>query len=591
MVPYRRCDESGKGLPVELTNQLILFGAALLLTSIVASVVSDRLGEPMLLLFLGIGMLLGEDGLFGVAFHDLQAAHLIGSLALAVILFDGGLRTHASTFRVALKPALTLATAGVLITATLTGGLAAWVFALDWPQALLLGAIVSSTDAAAVFSLLHGRGLELKQRVAATLEIESGSNDPMAIFLTVLLVELLAQRPEHLALTAALELSQQLGLGALLGSLGGVLLAGIINRLTLTPGLYPLLALGGGLAVFGGTAVLGGSGFLAVYLAGLIAGNRRLQAAQNIRRFHDGFAWLAQITMFVVLGLLVTPSELGAIAAPGLLAAAALILVARPVAVVLCLAPLRFPWREQLFVAWVGLRGAVPIVLALFPLLAGIEQAQLLFNIAFFVVLVSLLVQGWTIAPAARLLGLEVPPDSGAAQRQEIDVPHQTDYEFVAYRITDSSPALYKPVGRLALPGSAQVIALFRGGQALAEPAREVLRPGDYAYLLSLPGDIAALDRVFVAPAGPAYLTEQRFFGEFTLDGETRLIDLATAYGLSVPSGAQPEESLSDYLLWIFNNRAVIGDRVRIDNLQFTVRAIEAGRITSVGMRIGRRSG
>ncbi|MFP4129629.1 MAG: potassium/proton antiporter [Halorhodospira sp.] len=574
---------------MELTHQLILFGAALLVVSILASVASHRVGAPLLLVFLGIGMLLGEEGPVGIQFDDFQAAHLIGSLALAIILFDGGLRTQAATFRVALKPALTLATLGVLVTAGITGAALTWAFELSWAQGALLGAIVGSTDAAAVFGLLHAQGLALKQRVAATLEIESGSNDPMAIFLTIMLLEILVQQPDSIAVAALIELVQQLGVGALLGAAGGLGLAWLINRVELSAGLYPLLALGSGLATFGAAAVLGGSGFLAAYLAGLIAGNRRLQAAQNIRRFHDGFAWLAQITMFVVLGLLVTPSELVPVAPQGLLAAAVLILVARPVAVVAALTPFRFPWREQLFIAWVGLRGAVPIILGIFPLLAGIEQAELFFNMAFFVVLVSLVVQGWTIAPAARALGLEVPPDSGAGQRQEIDVPHQTDYEFVVYRITNHTPALYEPVGRLSLPGSAQVVALFRGGEALRHPQREVLRPRDHIYLLALPADIGSLDRLFVAPERPPYLAEQRFFGEFTLDGEARLLDLATAYGISVPSGAQPEETLNAYLLWLFNDRAVVGDRVRIDNLQFTVREMSDGRITQVGMRIGRQ--
>lgn len=573
---------------LELTNQLILFGSSLLLISIMASAASDRLGAPMLLAFLAIGMILGEDGLFGINFNDIQAAHLIGSIALAIILFDGGLRTQFSTFRVALKPALALATLGVIITAGVTAAAVAWLFDLSWEKALLIGAIVSSTDAAAVFGLLHSRGLELKQRVGATLEIESGSNDPMAILLTILLVEILVQQPDSIALTATIKLIQQMGLGALFGVAGGILIAAIINRVNLTPGLYPLLALGGGLAIFSATAVLGGSGFLATYLAGLMMGNRRLQATQNIRRFHDGFAWLAQITMFVVLGLLVTPSELLPIAGPAILAAATLILVARPLAVFVCLVPFRLPWREQIFISWVGLRGAVPIILGLFPLLAGIEDAQLFFNVAFFVVLVSLIVQGWTIAPAARLLNLEVPPDSGASQRQEIDVPQQTDYELVVYRLSNNSPARLKPISTLALPDSAQVAALFRTGEALRDPQRQILNAGDYIYLVVLPKDISALDRLFVAPAGPTYLEEQRFFGEFTLDGKTRLIDLAAVYGVSVPQGAQPEESLSDYLLWLFNGKAVIGDRVRIDTLQFTIREMEDGKILSVGMRVSK---
>lgn len=573
---------------MDLTNQLILFGALLLLTSIIASVVSDRLGAPLLLIFLALGMLLGEDGVFGIRFEDIQAAHLIGSLALAVILFDGGLRTRAHTFRVALKPAVTLATVGVILTAGITGGLVAWVFELGWVQGLLLGAIVGSTDAAAVFGLLHSRGLELKQRVAATLEIESGSNDPMAIFLTIFLIEVLLGEHDVLGAAAALEFVQQIGLGAAIGAGGGLALVYLINHLRLTAGLYPLLALGGGLLTFGITAVLGGSGFLAAYLAGLVVGNRRLQASQNIRRFHDGFAWLAQITMFVMLGLLVTPSDLGQVALLGLFAAVVLILVARPLAVVLCLLPFRFPWREQVFISWVGLRGAVPIILGLFPLLAGVENAELFFNAAFFVVLVSLVVQGWTIAPAARALGLEVPPDTGAPQRQEIDVPNQTEYEFVAYRIDRSSPALYKPVSHLVLPDSAQVVALFRQGKALTEVSDHILHAGDYLYLLALPNDIVQLDRLLVAPAGPEYLAEQSFFGEFTIDGETRLGDLAMVYGVGIPPGASENETLADYLLRVFNDRAVVGDRVRIENLQFTVREMEGRRIRLVGLRIGR---
>ncbi len=573
---------------MELTNQLILFGALLLLISIIASLVSDRLGAPLLLVFLGLGMVLGEEGPFGIVFNDIQAAHLIGSLALAIILFDGGLRTHVATFRVALKPAVSLATLGVLITAGITGLVATWVFDLHWIQGLLIGAIVGSTDAAAVFGLLHSRGLELKQRVAATLEIESGSNDPMAIFLTIFLVETLLHPPDSFGLAAVLEFLRQMGLGATLGLTGGFAVAWIINRITLTAGLYPLLALGGGLGVFGAAAVLGGSGFLAVYLAGLVIGNRRLQAAQNIRRFHDGFAWLAQITMFVVLGLLVVPSELVPVALQGLAVAAALMLVARPAAVMFCLAPFRFPWREQLFIGWVGLRGAVPIILALFPLLAGAENADLFFNIAFFVVLVSLLVQGWTVAPVARLLGLEVPPDAAAVQRQEIDVPHQPEHTFVAYRISNDSPARYKPVYTLPLPETVQVAALFRDGDALPGAQQRILQTGDYIYLLAVPKQIPKLDRIFVAPSGPAYLEEQRFFGEFTLNGETLLSDVATVYGIALPTGARPGETLGEYLLRIFSNRTVVGDRVRIDNLQFTVREVEGGRITSVGMRIGR---
>ncbi|RLK48691.1 potassium/proton antiporter (CPA1 family) [Alkalispirillum mobile] len=571
---------------MDFTSQVIFFGSLLLLISIIASVISNRIGAPLLLVFLVIGMLLGEEGLGGLGFDDFQTAHLIGSLALAVILFDGGLRTRTSSFRVGLRPAVALATVGVVITAGLTALVARYAIGLGWLEAALIGAIVGSTDAAAVFSLLHSKGLELKQRVAATLEIESGSNDPMAIFLTVALIELLMGQHASLGWGMGLEFVQQMGLGALIGVLGGFLLAYTINGLQLTPGLYPLLALGGGLVIFGAAAVAGGSGFLAVYLAGLIVGNRRIQAAQNIQRFNDGMAWLSQITMFVMLGVLVTPSELLPVAPKAAIVGLALIFLARPLAVFTCLAPFRFPWREQLFIAWVGLRGAVPIILGIFPLVAGLAGAEQFFNVAFFVVLLSLVVQGWTIAPVARLLRLELPPDAGQTERVELDVPQQADYEFVSYRIKADSPALYKPVHNLRLPNSARVLTLFRGGTPVHEEQGDILRPGDQIYLLSLPEDLPALDRMFVAPAGPAHLEEQRFFGEFTLDGDTRLGDLAAVYGFNLPPRVEPGQSLSDYLLHLFRGKAVVGDRVRLDHLQFTVREMEGNRIVKVGLKL-----
>jgi cell volume regulation protein A len=384
--------------------------------------------------FLVLGMLAGEDGPGGIRFDDFETAYLIGTLALAVIIFDGGLRTSRDTFRVALWPAVSLATAGVLVTAALLGLLAAWVLRLSWLEGMLLGAIVGSTDAAAVFALLRTQGAALKKRVASTLEIESGSNDPMAIFLTVALLELLVAGKSGLEASMALSFVRQFTIGALLGVAGGKLLVWLINRLRLITGLYPLLAAAGGLLIFAVAAQLGGSGFLAIYLAGLVLGNSRLQAAQNILRVHDGLAWLSQIVMFLILGLLVTPSQLAPIAVPALVLAAALMLLARPVAVVLSLLPFGFPWREQLYIGWVGLRGAVPIVLALFPAMYGVDNARLYFNVAFFVVLISLLLQGWTIAPAARWLGLEAPPQIEPVQRVTVDIPGTSSTKSSASR-------------------------------------------------------------------------------------------------------------------------------------------------------------
>ncbi len=570
---------------MELTTHIILLGSLVLLLSVLSSVVTARLGAPLLLVFLSLGMLLGEDGPGGVHFNDVQLAHLLGSLALAIILFDGGLRTPAKNFRVGLRPAVVLATLGVAATAAITGGVAAWWLGLHWLEGLLLGAIVGSTDAAAVFSLLHGRGLELKQRVGATLEIESGSNDPMAIFLTIVLIELLTTGSDTMGLLVLWEFVRQMGLGALLGSAGGYALVWTINRLDLAAGFYPLAALAGGLTVFGITSELDGSGFLAIYLAGLVLGNRPLQASQNINRFHDGIARLSQIGMFLMLGLLVTPSALMPVALDALLLAGVLILFARPLAVWLSLLPFRFPWREQVFIAWVGLRGAVPVILALFPLLAGLDQAGSFFNIVFFVVLISLVVQGWTVAPVARLLRLEVPPSNHIVQRVELDIPGQQELELVGYRLAQDTPAVQEKWASLVLPKQVRVVAQLREQQLLPSQALADLRPGDHLYLLAGPDDLPSLDLLFVPRTASERLSDQSFFGEFVLNGEVRLSDLSMAYGLVLPSGVA-DLSLADYIRRELHTTPVVGDRLALAGVGLVVRKMEGARITRVGLKL-----
>ncbi|MEX0730640.1 MAG: potassium/proton antiporter [Aquisalimonadaceae bacterium] len=573
---------------MDFANQVILVIGLLFLVSILASLLSSRIGAPLLLVFLVIGMLMGEEGPGGLSFHDFQSAYLIGSIALAVILFDGGLRTKVESFRVGLRPAITLATLGVVITVAITGLATAWIFDSPLMAGLLIGAIVGSTDAAAVFYLLHAHGLELKQRIGATLEIESGSNDPMAIFLTIAFVEIILGTHDNVGLGLLLDFTLQMGIGGATGVAGGLLLAWAINRVRLTPGLYPLLAVSGALMIFGLASVLQGSGFLAVYLAGLLLGNRRLQSAQNIRRFHDGMAWLAQIVMFLMLGLLITPSDLLEVAPQALVVAALLILVARPLAVAACLLPFSFPWREQLFIGWVGLRGAVPILLGLLPLLAGIEGAFTFFNIAFFVVLISLVIQGWTVAPIARWLQLDVPPRSRVVHRMELDLPGQAEYELVGYMLEADSPAIYKMVRRLSLPENSQIVAMVRDGRPLQDTSTEILQENDYIYVLTPPDRLPALDRVLVAEHGPARLEEHIFFGDFVLNGDTPLSALASAYDLIIPDQQGEDETLGGYLLRLFKQRAVVGDRVRLNNMEFVVREIENGQITRVGLKITR---
>ena len=570
---------------MEYWNLAILVGALLLLVSIVASDISSRMGAPLLLVFLGLGMLAGEDGPGGIRFNNFDIAYLVGTLALAVIIFDGGMRTRREMFRVALWPAASLATLGVVVTAGLVGTFAAWMLGLHWMQGLLLGAIVGSTDAAAVFSLLRHAGTGLKERVEATLEMESASNDPMAIFLTVALLELLATGRGEINATVLVSFAQQFGLGALLGVAGGALLVWLINRLTLATGLYPLLAMSGGLFVFAVTAQLGGSGFLAVFLAGLMLGNSRMQAAQNILRVHDGLAWLSQIVLFLILGLLLNPSELLEVATPAIAIAAFLMLVARPAAVALSLLPFRFPWREQLFISWVGLRGAVPVVLALFPLLYGADHARLYFNVAFFIVLISLLLQGWTIAPAARWLRLEVPPTTEPLQRVTLDIPGHFEHEILCYEVKSRSAIAGRAYGELELPADKQVMAVMRDGvPELLRPELQ-FRAGDYVYVLARPTSLARLSMLFDPHVEPDRLEEHRYFGDFVLNGDAVAGELAAVYGFAIPASAA-DQTLARYLDESFRGRVVVGDRVGLGSAELVVREIEDGRVTRIGLRL-----
>lgn len=406
---------------MDLVNVPLFAAAALVFLSVVAGLLSARIGFSFLLVFLLAGIVAGEDGPGGFRFDDYRLVFWVGNIALAVILLDGGLRTASATFRTGLKPAALLATLGVVISAAITGLAAMPLLGLDLPTALLLGAIVGSTDAAAVFALLGRSGVTLNERVAATLEIESGVNDPMAIYLTLACIALVAAtaRGESAGAGIALTFVQQFGWGTTVGVASGVTMALLMRRMAAhdsSGGILALLLMAGGLTVFAATGLIGGSGFLAVYLFGMIVANRARAETSPTLPAMDGYAWLSQAAMFLLLGLLVTPSQLLPQLGPSLALALVLIFVARPVAVWLCLWPLRFTRAETAFIAWVGLRGAVPIVLALFPLLAGVAQAKVLFNAAFVVVLVSLLLQGSTIGWVARRLGVALPDQDDEPQ-------------------------------------------------------------------------------------------------------------------------------------------------------------------------------
>jgi len=564
---------------MEATSTIILIGSTLLIASILTSVVALRFGTPLLLIFLAIGLLAGQDGIGGIPFNDARGTFLIGSAALAIILFESGFDTRLQSYRAAAWPALSLATLGVAITTGVIAVAAHYLLALPWIEAMLMGAVVSSTDAAAVFLLLRVGGITVRDRVRSTLEIESGSNDPMAILLTILLVEA-AQAGGHVAPGAmALEFAWELGGGMLGGLVGGALLVALINGARLESGLNLVVSLAIALFVFGGTAVLGGSGFLAVYVAGLVAGNVRLRGSQNLRRFHSGLTWLAQIVMFVMLGLLATPSEFGAILVPAVVLAFLLILVARPLAVWLCLLPFRFTTNETTFVAWVGLRGAVSILLALVPILGDLKSGQTIFNTAFIVVIVSLLVQGWTIGPMARWLRLIVPPRTGPVERVELELPGEIGHELVAYTVhTKSAVARGQPLPRWARPS-----LVVREGKVVPLHKARPIRAGDRVYMFIAPNRLALLDKL-MGGTRPLDQSDREFYGDLVLNPDATVEQIAEMYGLPLAL-ANANRSLRALFHHEFPKGFELGDRVRMGGVELIVRDLDDdGEITSVGL-------
>lgn len=564
---------------------LTLIGALMLVISIVLSPLSSRVGMPVLLIFLGVGMMMGEDGPGGIQFDNFELAFLIANLALGVILLDGGMRTRAETFRVGLRPALVLATLGVFMTAAGAAIVARWVFDLEWLTAFLVGAIISSTDAAAVFSLLQGRGLHLNERVSATLEIESGSNDPMAIFLTLMLVTLIGNEGEGATWSALTMLVKQFGIGGLAGILGGYAVVELANRIRLTPSLYPLLVAAAGISVFSATNALGGSGFLAIYLTGVVIGNRHVRMMPMILQVHDGLAWLAQLCLFLMLGLLVTPSDLLPLVGSGLILALSLIFIIRPLTVWLTLWPFGFNRRELGFISWVGLRGAVPIVLALFPIIANLPEAQLVFHAAFFIVLVSLLVQGTTMAPLARKLRLEVPAGEDPYRRLPLDAPGAGDHELMLFPLRGETWETPRRLSQLRFPENTAVAGVFRNRVCLQPKGDLEVSSGDTVAMFATPNVLPELSKAMSGRHTPKYLAERTFFGDFVLNGDALLGDVEQVYGIEFDD-LPPELSLAECFARRTKGHPVVGDTVTLGPVTLVARATSADQVTKVGLKM-----
>ncbi len=588
---------------MDTLNILYLVGAVLIFASIMASTLSARLGVPLLLLFLIVGMLAGEQGILGIEFSQYALANFVGQAALACILLDGGLRTSFKSFRVGLKPAVTLATWGVLVTVMVLGAFVTWLLDVDWRFGLLMAAIVGSTDAAAVFSLLRNGGVKLNDRVQATLELESGANDPLAILLVTGLIALNVDPAGQTVLGFLGLLLQQLSFGLGMGLLFGYLLSRLLPKVHLAEGMYAILILSAGLAVFAATNLLGGSGFLAVYLTGVLIGNHKVRSTEHVMRVMDSFAWLSQAVLFVVLGLLVTPSNVINVWHYSVAIAAFMILVARPIAVYTSVKPFRFKDREIGFISWVGLRGAVPITLAMLPVMAGIDNAFMLFDIAFGVVVLSLILQGTTIPFMANLFKVRIPTNKDPKEEHEVWVSDKASITLYEFEVQSGAFAIGRhpmDISKRISPDEISVFALVRGQQIVVVDNDTKLTFGDSVWYAMRGNHASKIANIFNDTTLDRKAIDD-FYGDWLLSPSVKLGDLPFFAGIMESETLVKtlkttdeegfknmwEQTVAEYVKSHLGTAPVSGDTVAIsEEWSLVIKEVDdKGKLRTIGLK------
>ncbi len=564
-------------------NYTFLIVGLLLTFAIFASRLSTFFGTPFLLLFLGIGMLTGEDGIIlNIHYTDYDSAFFIANLMLAIILLDGGLRTSFTTMKSVAAESVVLATVGVVMTSGLTGVIAYLILDISLIQSLLLGCIVGSTDAAAVFSLLSKNdGVTLKNNVSSALQIESATNDPMAILLTTTMIAFASSKATSVA-DALILFVTQFGFGILVGILVGLFARFIISSISLGVGLYCVLVIGIGLVGFAITSYLGGSGFLAIFIIGMCVGNQKSRHVGYILPVSEGFTWLSQITLFLMLGLLVTPHEMVNYVWPGVVIAVVITLIARPIAVFCCVKPFfkAYNFKDVLFLSWVGLRGSVPIVLAIYPVFEELEAPQLYFNVAFVVVIVSLLFQGSFIVSFARFLGVCTPSVSVPITKSDVGIMLSDDYELLSYRLKEPSfdGAL---LNTIPFPKGVSVAALFRDGKMIKCHGDTTIAMGDIISIIGRDADEIMLNGLF---SHSLRLKRRPLYkGDKIYEAETLMNDLATQYDIDLTS-YERTLTLNDFMSYHIGGFPLPGDQVNLIKVTLVVVDLEGDKIHRAGL-------